>query len=75
MNLIRECAECEILREKSAQAVRRREDEIAALKEQVALLRDALTELDMTGIRYNETPVATVGRMRGIAMKALEETK
>ena len=34
----------EALREKAQQAVRRREDEIAELKAQVALLREALAE-------------------------------
>lgn len=45
-----------------------------AIKQLIALVRlqhEALTRLDMTGIKYNESPVDAVGRMRGIAQEAL----
>jgi hypothetical protein len=39
--------------------------------EQRDKLATALRELDLTGIKYQEKPVDAVGRMRGIAMRAL----
>ena len=39
--------------------------------EQRDKLATALRELDLTGIKYQEKPVDAVGRMRGIAMGAL----
>jgi len=47
------------------------EKELAALREQLEDCKATLRELDLTGIQYLETPVAAVGRMRGIAVAAL----
>lgn len=47
------------------------EAENAALREQLEDCKSALRELDLTGIQYQEKPVDAVGRMRGIAMAAL----
>jgi hypothetical protein len=47
---------------------------VETIKQLIALCRlqhEALTRLDMTGIKYNESPVDAVGRMRGIAQEAL----
>ena len=46
-------------------------EQLAALREQLEDCKATLRELDLTGIQYLETPVAAVGRMRGIAMGAL----
>lgn len=45
--------------------------EYNALREQLEDCKSALRELDLTGIQYQEKPVDAVGRMRGIAMAAL----
>lgn len=45
--------------------------ELRRLHEVNAKLMDAMVDIDMSGIRYKETPVETVGRMRGIARAAL----
>ena len=47
-------------------------EQFIALREQVEDCKATLRELDLTGIQYQETPVAAVGRMRGIAMEALK---
>ena len=49
-----------------------KDDEIAALREQLGVCKWALRELDLTGIQYQETPVDAVGRMRGVAVAALK---
>ena len=45
--------------------------ENAALREHLEVCKSALRELDLTGIQYQEKPVDAVGRMRGIAVAAL----
>ena len=46
-------------------------EQFVALREQLEDCKAALRELDLTGIQYLETPVAAVGRMRGVAVAAL----
>lgn len=38
-----------------------------------AELLEALKQIDMAGIRYNETPVECVGRLRAIAIDAIKK--
>ena len=49
--------------------------ELRRLHEVNAELVEALKAIDMTGIRYNETPVETVGRMRATASAALRKAQ
>jgi len=48
--------------------------ELRRLHEVNQALVEALEQIDMSGIRYKETPVECVGRLRAIAIDALAKT-
>lgn len=49
--------------------------ELRRLHEVNQALVEALESIDMTGIRYNETPVEAVARIRAVAVDALAKAK